>query len=371
MSAATPPIRQARRIPVGLLGMLVLVSVVETTISARRLDFTTVWADDWRCAAGAASHHVKGRDVLCFGDSLVKIGVYPKVIEARTGLKSYNLAVNAGTVPATYFLLRQALNAGAKPKAIVVDFFALMLPDDSLKATRRFSELATPGDCLELAMLEGAPEFLSATLLGKLLPSYKCRFEVRNSIKAALEGRRASPWPDQAGIWENWKSQDGAQPMPGNPNRLLATPMLLSDLAPVGWTCDPINATYVEKFLALAGSRNIPVFWLMPPVSPEIQVYRDLRRTDEAYDRFARATLERHPDVTVLDARHSGYDGSVFIDPIHLDKRGAKALTSDLASRLVDRLGGRNQAEHWVALPTFGGRSEGVARAGEILKSSR
>ena len=52
-------------------------------ISARRLDFTTVWADDWRCAARAATRQAKGRDVLCLGDSLVKFGVLPKVIEAR------------------------------------------------------------------------------------------------------------------------------------------------------------------------------------------------------------------------------------------------------------------------------------------------
>jgi hypothetical protein len=371
MSIPKPTHRPARRIPAGLLGMLALVAAVESTISARRLDFTTIWADDWRCATGAATRQAKGCDVLCFGDSLVKFGVLPKVIEAKTGLKSYNLAVNAGMVPATYFQLRRALNAGARPKTIVVDFFALMLPDESPKATRRYTDLASPIDCFELAMLAGAPKFLNTTLLGKLLPSYKCRFEIRKAIRAALEGRRASPWPAEAWIWASWKAQNGAQPMPSNPDRKPAHPIFVSSVSPADWTCDALDAIYVEKFLALARSHNIPVFWLMPPVSPEVQVWRNLRRTDEAYDRFARATLERHPEVVVLDARHSGYDNSVFIDSIHLNRQGAEVLTSDLALRLVNYLEERDRATHWVALPAFGGRTEGVARAGENGKSSR
>jgi hypothetical protein len=366
MSVATAPLRP-RRIPYGLLGMLGLVVAIELTISGRRLDFTTVWADDWRRAGVAATRQAIGREVLCFGDSLVKMGVLPRVIEARTGLKSYNLAVNAGTVPSTYFLLRHALQAGARPRAIVVDFNTLMQPDRPRKSTRFYPDLATTGECLDLAMVAGDVDFLNATLLGKLLPSYKCRFEIRDSIKAALNGRRASPWPDQGWIWAAWKSQDGAQPMPSTPNRTPADPMFVADVSPVDWECDPINKIYIDKFLSLTRSHDIQVFWLMLPVSPEVQACRDLHRTDDAYDRFARTTLERHPEVIVLDARHSGYDGAVFIDPVHLDRQGATALTNDLAARLAEHLGGRDPGKQWVDLPAFGDRSSaGVARAGEL-----
>jgi hypothetical protein len=357
--SAPSSIAPRRRIPLGLLGMLALVAAIEWTIAARRLDFTTVWADDWRSTAIAATRKAPGRDVLCFGDSLVKFGVLPRVIEARTGRKSYNLAINAGTVPASYFLLCRALGAGARPRAIVVDFFALMQPDVPRKSTRLYPDLATPGDCLDLARVAGDPDFRNAALLGQLLPSYKCRFEIRESLKAALDGRRASPWPSQAGIWAAWKANDGAQPMPNNPNRPPAHPVLVSDVSPIDWTCDVINATYVDRFLSLAESRKIPIFWLMPPVSPEVQSCRDLRRTDDAYDRFARSTLERHPNVTVLDARHAGYAGSAFIDPIHLNREGATALTSDLADRLINHLDPKGPASRWVALP---GRPEGVTR---------
>ena len=368
MSGPTPHDRPTRRVPLGMLGMLALVAAVELTISARRLDFTTVWADDWRCTAEAASRRVKGRDVLCFGDSLVKFAVLPKQIEAKTGLRSYNLAVNAGTMPSAYFLLRRALESGAKPKAIVADFCSLMQPDDPRKSIRLYPDLATSRDCLDLAMTSGDPGFLTATLLGKVLPSYKCRFEVRESVKAALDGRRASPWPSQSAIWATWRAQDGAQPMPSNPAHPEPPPNLVGDLSPEGWECDPINATYFERFLDLAKSRGIPVFWVMLPLGPEVRFCRHLRGSDVAYDRFARAALQRHPDVVVLDARRSGYDASVYIDAIHLDKRGAKVVTNDLATLLADRLRRPSLASRWVELPAFAGRAEEVASAGSISK---
>ena len=354
--------RPANRPPSGLLGMLALVAVVELIIAGRHLDFTTIWAADWRRTAEAASRHVKGREVLCFGDSLVKFAVLPRRIEAKTGLRSYNLAVNAGTMPSAYFLLRRALESGAKPKAIVADFLSLMQPERPWKSIRLYPDLATPGDCLDLAMTARDPDFLTATLLGKLLPSCKCRFEIRESIRGALEGRRASPWPSHSVIWSTWKDQFGAQPMPSNPARPAPHPQLVSDLSPGRWACDPINATYLDRFLGLAGSRGIPVFWVILPLSPEIHASRAVAGSDEAYSRFARAALDRHPDVVVLDARRSGYDGSVYVDALHLDHRGAKALTDDVAALVVDRLKHEAPAPRWLDLPTFG-RSEDVARA--------
>ena len=363
MSGPMPLDRPARRIPSGFLGMLALVVAVEWTIADRHLDFTTVWADDWRRSAEAAARQVKGRDVLCFGDSLVKFAVLPRQVEARAGLRAYNLAVNAGTMPSAYFLLRSALGSGARPKAVVADFLSLMQPERPWKSLRLYSELADPGDCLGLAMTAGAPDFFTASMLAKLLPSCKCRFEIRESIRGALEGRRASPWPRESAIWATWKNQSGAQPMPSNPARPPSHPQLVADLSPARWACDPINAAYLDRFLELAGSRDIPVFWVILPLSPEIHASRAVSGSDEAYDRFARAALDRHPGVTVLDGRRSGYDGSAYIDALHLDRRGAKVLTNDVADLLDDRLKHKAPAPRWVDLPAFG-RSDEVARAG-------
>jgi hypothetical protein len=358
--------RSAFKVPQGLLGMLALVLVVELAIAGRRLDFTTIWADDWRCSAESATYRSKDYDLLCFGDSLVKFGVLPREVEAKTGLRTFNLAINAGTMPSAYFMLRRALDSGARPKAIVADFCTLMLVQDPKLAIRLYPELATTRDCFDLAWTARDSGFLSAALLGKLLPSYKCRFEIRASIKAALEGRRASPWPQHSGIWAKWMNQNGAQPMGPLPFNAVADPGMVASLSPTDWECDPINASYLEKFLALAASREIPVFWLIPPLNPALEARRALNKADKAYTRFVRLAIERHPEVVVLDARHSGYDNSVYIDALHLDDRGAKVLTGDLAALVSDRLKRPDPARdhRWVEMPAFDGRGGAVARAG-------
>ena len=354
-------------VPRGFLGMLALVVAFELAIGGRHMDFTTVWADDWRRTGEAATRQARGRDVLYFGDSLVKYGVLPKVIEARAGLKGYNLATNAGTLPSSYFLLRKTLAAGIRPRLIVADFAALMLPDAPMMSVRMYPEFATPRDILDLAWAARDPGFAAATLLGKLLPSYKCRFEIRASVLAALEGRRASPWPAQAVIWQTWKAQDGAQPMPSPPWKAPAPPDLIAGLTPATWSCDALNRDYLERFLALADALAIPVVWLMPPLGPEVQAARTLKGTDAAYARFAREVMARHPTLAVLDARDAGYDANVHFDPIHLDARGASVLSADVAAALLERQEGR--ADRWVALPPYAGRT-GAEPARAVARST-
>jgi hypothetical protein len=353
-------------LPRGLLGMLALVAAVEGAIASRRLDFTTIWADDWRCAAEAATVQTSGLDVLCFGDSLVKYAVLPRTIGVKARLPTFNLAVNAGTMPSEYFLLRRALDSGARPRAIVVDFFPLMLADDHRGASRLYPELATARDCLDLAWTARDPDFLTKALLSMALPSYRCRFEVRASVAGAFEGRRASPWPSMSPIWSTWKAQRGAQPTHPSNARATPDPSLVADLSPTDWTCDPITAAFFERFLALAESRRIPVFWLIPPLGPEVRDRRRLTGTEAAYDRFAREALERHPEVVVLDARGSDFDSSFYVDAIHLNRRGAEALSEALAAVLAERLQPDRviPTDRWVAMPILNAGRDIAARPG-------
>ncbi|WP_435009066.1 hypothetical protein P12x_000316 [Tundrisphaera lichenicola] len=351
--------------------MIAMVAIVEAIIAGRRLDFTTVWADDWRQTTLAATSEAPGRDVLCFGDSLVKFGVLPRVIQAKTGLKSYNLALNAGTMPSAYFLLRRSLASGARPKAIVADFFALMLADQPTLSVRTYPDLASVRDCLDLAWTAGDPDLFTSTTLGKVLPSYKCRHEIRASVIAALDGRRASPWPVQSAIWKTWTAQNGAQPMPPVAMKPPLDPSVVDSFAPGNWSCDRLNAAYFEKFLKLAGEHHLPVYWLMPPLDPEVHARRAAQGSDQAYARMAREAQDRYPNLTVLDARNSGYDASVHIDSIHLDKQGAQALSGDLASILKDRVKLGHPGSRWVNMPTYDPNREERAEATVDAPSAR
>ena len=73
-----------------------------------------------------------------------------------------------------------------------------MQPEKPWKSIRLYPDLATPGDCLDLAMTARDPDFFTASLLAKLLPSCKCRFEIRESVRRRWRGGgrppgRASP----------------------------------------------------------------------------------------------------------------------------------------------------------------------------------
>ena len=340
------------RTPRGLVGMLVLVALVELAIGGHPRDFSTVWADDWRRTAEVALSESRDRDLLCFGDSLIKYGVLPRVIEARTGWKGYNLAVNAGTMPSEYFLLKRALGSGAKPKAIVADFFALMLADQPRGSIRAYPELASWTDCLDLAWNTGDADLGAMIGLGKLLPSVRCRFEIQCCMKSALKGLVTRQKLADRQLWKLWKNQLGAQPMPEVPGQPVANPALVADLTPSRWSVDAINAHYFEQFVNLAEAHQIPVFWVMPPLGPEVEAGRLAHGTSLAYSQFARDAQARHPDLVVLDARSASYGASMHVDSIHLNSLGATVLSNQIAAAITDRLALRNRMP-WYDLPRF------------------
>ena len=53
-----------------------------------------------------------GCDLLCLGDSLIKHGLFPGVIEEETGRRTVNLSAARAPALLTYFFLRRALDAG-------------------------------------------------------------------------------------------------------------------------------------------------------------------------------------------------------------------------------------------------------------------
>src|SRR5436305_1799178 len=86
----------AARWPVGCLGMIALVLGVESLVSARRARFQDVTSVTWELSARSAGGEAARCEVLGFGDSLLKFGFNPLVLERETGRSAWNLAVNAG-----------------------------------------------------------------------------------------------------------------------------------------------------------------------------------------------------------------------------------------------------------------------------------
>ncbi len=343
--------RPLKRAPWGMVGMLGLVLLVESFIARNETSFRNPWGWDWFLTDKAARRQVKDCDVLCFGDSLMKFGVAPRVIEQRADLKTYNLAVSAGQVPGSYFLLRRALESGAKPRAVILDTIPHLLAEGLGSNAMIWPELVSMRDCLELSLRARDADFFAATSLAKLLPSVRDRAEIRTSILAAFRGE---PPPIKGGIGtciRNWKVNRGAQVMAHNANRPPGdVEGFGSALFPDSWRANPLNTHYLREFFRLAESHNIQVYWLLPPLGEEVQRRREAKGRDAEYGAFVDAVRSKHPRVIVLDARRAGYGDAVHIDPIHLDSLGASSLSRDLATILRREPDGLTS---WIELPKY------------------
>ena len=112
-----------RAVPWGLVGMLCLVVPVERCVA--RHGFELLDCVNWSLVRKEYQAKCEARkyDVLVFGDSLTMFGVVPRAVAERSGRTVYSLAVSGGQAPASYFLLKRALDAGAKPSAVVFNFY--------------------------------------------------------------------------------------------------------------------------------------------------------------------------------------------------------------------------------------------------------
>ena len=105
--------------PSGLIGAVGLILAIEALVgqTGGTTQPRTRLSSSYQSAVQAASGPEGRADILCFGDSLVKLGILPRVLEARLGSSAYNLAVLGGQAPGSYFLLRRVLEHGHRPRA--------------------------------------------------------------------------------------------------------------------------------------------------------------------------------------------------------------------------------------------------------------
>ncbi len=336
------------RPPWGLLGMLALVALVESTLGRHDLDFTAPWHWDWRIAGKVASkgHRASGRDVLVFGDSLLKFGVMPRVLADRSGRSAYNFALHTGQASSSYFMLRRALGSGAKPGLIVLDLTPHMLKHAPEENAQLWPELLSPLECLDLARAMGDPAFFARTILATVLPTVKERLALRASLLAALRGESLSRRQQNLTFRRNWALNDGAQLMVDGPPPPIDVDHWVGMLYRV-WAPHPVNVGYLDRFLDLAHSREIPVVWVLPPNHPAVEARVLATGYEAASTRFVREVQGRHPGtIAVVDARRSGFGADQFFDGVHLNRRGAMALSALLG----EAIRGPIAADRWVAL---------------------
>lgn len=369
MTTEESPAPEARaRAPLGLLGTVAIVLAAESYIAARNVDLVTMYTIEWRLTAKALKKEAPKAEVLCFGTSLSRIAISPLVLEARTGRPTYNLALSGSQPYASYLMLRHALDAGAKPRAILVDFKWTSIRNKPEESAGILPQIASLGECARLALDLRDGDFLGRVALVKELPSYACREEIRKNIEAAFKGEEPARNFQWVTAYKNSRINKGAHHTPVIPYKGEFDASDTDRFFPPDWACHPVSETYIHKFLDLAASRDIPVFIVIPPIAPGAQAWLDKIGAGARYTAFLRGVLDRHPGAVALDARRSGFPVGAFIDSSHVNRVGTADFSNAVADALEARLGGTPPADRWVALRPFAG-GEGSEKIEDYMKT--
>lgn len=357
------------RAPTGFLGMLLLVGLIERQVGRNELHFTLVESENWKFSERQARHQTAPGSILCFGSSLVKDGLLPRMIEAKTGRKSYNLAAMNGHMPTSYYLLKRSLESGARPSAILVDCQDGPVPRaDAAKQAeairvnaRNWPGLLTAPEAVDLAWQARDPDLLADLLVARLVPSAKVRFEVRSAIQTCLRGEDAASIKLIASMYQNWTANLGTFVL--SPGEALTDESASAPPAPLShdqYLPNALSETYTRRFLELAAAHQVRVFWLLPPVSSQLQRERDAMGYSAYFTSRAAWIQREYPWVTVIDSRSSAYPARAFHDKAHLNRRGAYAYSSAIA-QVVDQAMKRPGAPRWIEAPKFQAEPEQIA----------
>jgi hypothetical protein len=330
--------------------MLGIVLAIETFVERHRDEFASPVGLLFEATGRSAKTESLGRDLLFFGDSVVKFGVAPRVIESRTGLRGYNLATIGSPASIPAILLREALESGARPKAVFVDFKPTLLSGYAADPPS-FARIAAFGDGFKLAWKAREPDDFARFAVGWVLPSYRDRFMIRSRISEGFSGQAEPSLRLPEARRANWEINLGAEILPPNP-AVLTTPEFANERANLnpGWSCSPVNLAVIDDFFRLAEAHQIPVFWLLTPIHPRVQAARERLGIEASWNRFLiEQTKGRR--VVLLDARPMAIDPDLFVDATHLDRRGATALSEAIADFLLDWQNSSPTTDRWVVLP--------------------
>jgi hypothetical protein len=347
--------RRTTGLPRGFCGMIGLVVAIECSIAhfGAIRNCRSQLPLSWRKSSQAVAAPEAEATILCFGDSLVKLGVLPRVIEDCLGLSAYNLAVLGGQPASSCFLFRQVLESGHRPRAVIVDFSAPLLTMSLRANTDGWAELASLRDAVELAVDSGDLALGFSIASRWLFPSRSSDVLSRPAFAVDQQGDVVGRRVDEARVFErNWLQNRGAQVAPREFIPIEGALPEPPKQDGYRWRPRQVHTAYVARFLGLARSYGIPVFWVLPPVIPARRDRLESTGLAADYKVFVSSFVADYSGVTILDGTTLKWDTRAFRDPIHLNRDGAVAFSRAIARTLARRLhqGGSSEMMRWVLL---------------------
>ena len=349
------------RLPVGLVCTLCMVTAVESLVASAPVELSDYMSLSWRASALRA--RTTRSDVICLGDSLVKVGLLPNEIERGSGYSVENLAVFGGQACSSFFLLRRALESGCRPSAVLVDFEPNLLAAVPKSSAPYWADLLDARDAVDLVWHTRDVPLVTRASLAWLLPSHKGREVIRRSIRHALAGAADPEWTERRELVRNWTVNRGAH-IVTDPSRTSPTAAVRNDGPSVAnWAPSRINRLYLRRLINLAAANDVTLCWVLPPTTPSYQEHRRRIGVTQRYERMIHDFQSQYPGLIALDARSLALDDSFFRDRIHLNQRGAVALSAAVATALSRASTG----SRWIALaPGSCGKDGLPAHAGDL-----
>jgi Protein of unknown function (DUF1574) len=348
-------VRRLRRGPWGAIGAVVLAIACETYVQRQDIAFGSSSRLCYREVCRTVAR-VESESIVCMGDSLVKMGLSPQVLEARLGRPTLNAAAVGGQSPLSYFLLKRIVDRGVRPALVIVDFKSTQLQADPRIVSEFLAEALSPWECLQLAVTFRDRGFFGRLITQNTLPSARARNDIRKALVAALAGQKNPAPALLLPALRNWAVNQGAWMMDKNEN--VETTSEYWDEKVVRYlgrfATNYVTAEYLRKFLKLAAAHDIPVYWVLPPINPRVRASRDKLGWDDEYVAMVRRAARQYPNLTVVDGEYAGYPVRVFSDGSHLDVEGAYALSDSLAALIQANPPARPfRTGRWLNLPAF------------------
>lgn len=259
---------------------------------------------------------------LILGDSHAKWGV------AAAGLEdAFNLALEGQTAAESYYLLESELEAASEPlRAVVLSADAQTFSDWQKGVFAQRHWYAPRVDYLEIGRRRGEPlRYAVNGWLGRYAPYVG----QREGILRYLETGSAP----QLTMHRQLAMERGSFLYPGSwtdvpePTREeLARQRADLHFPSPGF--DDVSGSYFRETLALASAAGLRVVVVRYPLSREyLEASRPFVETARVDARLAEILAE-HREVLLLDARRDYADRpQLFIDPDHLNGRGARRFT--------------------------------------------
>lgn len=301
-----------------------------------KINFSTKEYPHWKAASLIASHPSKNSvDVLIVGDSRVFYGIDPNLFEP---LKVERISMEAARPFEILCLLKQYLDRKAVPPRLLLISFApanLATHDDFWKFTTKF----------DIVSLSEMISFISRANMLEDLESierssyWRANWDVLIRFVGGIKYYLADY---QNSNLLGYRTRNLMAIDSLRNERFLERPNIFSPMDYEIPTYDSLRMSktlefYLREIIELAESQNIQVLFKAIPTSEQLAKSR-APRFEDSYLQLIRSLKNDYPKTYISDELPFYQDSNLFMDPGHLNNRGAKLYSERLADELLSHL---------------------------------